>query len=107
MRALLERERPLVGYLMELGGISLDLDAMQVEPMDDGGMGSLAIAPLKRLFGSCAAECHFYDQDGVLVLATLNLDSFGLPFEIDVWKVDFSQTLRWPSRDELVAGQPN
>lgn len=52
MRELLQRERPLVGYLFELAGLSVDLDALRVEPMQDGDMGSLAIAPLGRSYGS-------------------------------------------------------
>ena len=107
MRALLERERPLVGYLFELAGLPVELDALRVEPMADGGMGSLAIAPLGRQYGSSPSECHFYDQDGVVVSAELNLDPAGRPFEIDVWKVDSSPTERWPERTELIAGPPN
>lgn len=106
MRSLLERERPLVGCLFELAGLSVDLDALRVEPMEDGGMGSVAIAPLGRSHGSSPAECHFYDSDGVVVLATLNLDADGMPFEIDVWKASFDPIQRWPGRSELRAGPP-
>ncbi|MFC3685646.1 DUF6984 family protein [Hydrogenophaga luteola] len=107
MRELLERERPLVGYLFELAGLSVDLDALRVEPMQDGGMGSLAIAPLGRSYGSSPSECHFYDSDGVVISAVLNLDKVDSPFEIDILKVDFSPTIRWPERADLGAGPPN
>jgi hypothetical protein len=107
MRALLDRERPLVGYLLELAGLPVDLDTLRVAPMKDGGMGSLAIAPLGRSFGSAVAECHFQDSGAALVSAVLNVDGAGDPLEIDVWRVDFEPLVSWPSRTELRAGPPN
>jgi len=68
--------------------------------MNDGGMGSLKIMSSPTIdprFGSRASECWFNDSDGVLVTAVLNLDQEGRPFEIDVWKVDFSPLKRWPA----------
>jgi hypothetical protein len=108
MRTLREIERPLVAYLFELASIPIDLDSLRVEPMADGGMGSLAIAPFSgRKFGSSAVECHFYDSDGVVVSAELNLDQSGVPFEVDVWKVDSTQLHTWPARQQIQAGAPN
>ena len=107
MRALLDRERPLVSYLFELAGLAVDLGRLRVVPMQDGGMGSLAIAPLGRGYGSSPAACHFRDADGVVVSAELNLDKTGAAFEVDIWKVDFNPTLRWPGRAELHAGLPD
>ena len=108
MRALREFEIPLVAYLFELASISVDLASLRVEPMADGGMGSLAIAPFgNRKYGSSPAECHFYDSDGIVVSAELNLDQGGTPFEIDVWKVDSSPTVTWPARQQIHAGPPN
>ena len=109
MRHLLEHERPVVEYLFELAGMPVDLDALIVRPMSDGGMGSLAIAPFdsSRKLGSSLAACHFYDLDGIPVSVELNLDQDGRPFEIDVWRVDFEPTVGWPLRAELLAGPPN
>lgn len=109
MRQLLEHEVPLVEFLFELAAIPFGRDLLLVQPMPDGGMGSLAIAPVdsSRRFGSQAAECHFHDEDGVLVSVALNLDESGRPFEIDVWRVDFSRTVAWPSRAAITAGPPN
>ena len=68
----------------------------------------MAIAPFDgRKYGWSSAECHFYDSDGVVVSAELNLDELGVPFEIDVWKVDSSPTVAWPDQDQLHAGPPN
>jgi hypothetical protein len=108
MTPLFEHERPVVAYLFELAGIPVVLDSLQVKPMRDGGMGSLRIAPFDsaRKFGSVASECHFYDLDGMLILATLILDQHGVPFEIDMWRVDFSYTMRWPLPSELFSGLP-
>jgi len=108
MRQLLDHERPLVAYLFELASIAVDLDSLQVAPMADGGMGSLAIAPFGgRRYGSSPSECHFYDSDGVVVSAELNLDESGAPFEVDVLKVDSSPTVVWPVREQIHAGPPN
>ena len=79
-----------------------------VEPMSDGGMGSLAFAPVTktRRFGRMAAECRFHDRDGVPVTAALNLDQDSAPLELDVFKVDFSVLLRWPTADMLRTRAP-
>ena len=62
-------------------------------------MGSLRLvvggqARESQVFGRRAAEYEFLDTDGVPVIASLNLDQDGIPFELDVWKVDFSPTER-------------
>jgi len=105
MRALLEHELPLITFLFELAALSLP-KSLVVQPMADGAMGSLAFAPLGtgRRFGSSPAECHFHDSDGVIVSASLYLDEQGAPYEVDVWKVDFSPLLKWPARADLIAG---
>ena len=107
MRSLLENEMPLVTYLLELANLSVELETIRVVPMEDGGMGSLSIAPVGRSFGSAAAECHFRDTDGTLVSAALNLDLSGEPLEVDVWRVDFGPLAAWPRRADLRAGPPN
>lgn len=75
--------------------------------MEDDGMGSLAIAPLGRSFGSAIAECHFLDSGAALVSAVLNADGAGDPLEIDLWRVDFEPLVSWPGRAELRAGPLN
>ena len=103
MRTLLEHERPLLAYLFARAALPMRED-MFVKPMDDGGMGSLAIAPFeKREVGSAAAECQFDDADGIPVLATLFLDRHGSPLEVDVWKTDYSPLQRWPTKPDLGA----
>jgi hypothetical protein len=95
-------ERPLLETLFELAGLSLSTSSVLVESMEDGGMGSLAFAPLGRRFGGSVSECQFTDADGILVHAALNLGDEGKPLELDVWKVNFEPLLRWPVQEELV-----
>lgn len=71
------------------------LEFLEVEPMDDGGMGSLYFPhPEKpraeRRFGKCIAQTEFTDDDDVVVSAALNVDQDGDLFELDLWKTDFS-----------------
>jgi hypothetical protein len=105
IRLLFDHEVPLVQRLAALGRVPFHREQLPVAPMNDGGMGSLLLFPDRsgRRFGARIAEVNFYDSDGVLVSATLNVDQKGEPFEVDVWKVDFSVLNRWPSRDELEA----
>ena len=75
-------------------------DQVQVTPMDDGGMGSLRFLPSSpgQTFGDEIAEVVFQDADGVVVSATLNLDEAGVPFELDIWKVDGNSLIRIPDQ---------
>jgi hypothetical protein len=90
LRTILARERPLIDALFECAGLPAPSAGFLVEEMNDGEMGSLAFAPLGRKLGGSVSECQFWDSDGILVFAALNLDSDGQPLELDIWKVDFS-----------------
>jgi hypothetical protein len=79
------------------------LNALQVQEMDDGGMGSLELVvqgptPVRGQSGSvtCKAAVQFTDEDGVEVVASLNTGEGGVPFELDIWKTDFSPLIRIP-----------
>ena len=90
--------------------ISQFFSATQCSDMDDGGMGSIQFVSLNnefcsdnRKFGCAIASCHFTDEDGVWVSVALYADVSGNPFELDVWKVDFSPLVRMPNDEgELV-----
>jgi hypothetical protein len=76
-------------------------------PMEDGNMGSLSsfptlIIPNNRKMGKQVSELLFEDKDGVTVIASLNLDTEGLLFELDIWKTDFSPLLEFPNIDNMV-----
>jgi hypothetical protein len=90
-------------------GLPFDPNTLAVEPMSDGGMGSLAVGPAyeSRRMGRQVAECHFIDKDQVFVSATLKVDQEGMPYEVDLWKVNFAPTLEWPASAEIRSGPPN
>ena len=99
-------------------GLSQDsLLGLWVAEMADGGMGSLRLYPegtalAEGAFGRRASECQFADEDGVCVIASLNLDQEGHLFELDVWRTDFRKRIRIPEnlgeppREGLASGEP-
>lgn len=103
MRKIYPLEMPLVSYLFAVAGIGDDLRELLVEPMADGGMGSLAIDRVHTAlrFGCCVAQCEFVDADGVKVEAALNCDTGGRPMEVDVWKVNFAPITQWPKDADI------
>ncbi|WP_207515252.1 DUF6984 family protein [Longitalea luteola] len=73
-------------------------------PMKDGGMGSLLLFPNRmrnseRMMGRQVSEIQFTDQDGVQVIASLNVDESDELFELDMWKTDFSKLIKFPDID--------
>ena len=78
------------------------VDSYRVVDMDDGGMGSVRFvipgSHGQRRFGKRIAHAEYRDEDGVPILVAINLDDDGELFEIDVWKVDYSSTKKYPSR---------
>lgn len=105
MRALRQRERPLVTAIFEAAGLKVP-DDLRVRDMSDGGMGSLLFQPGSSITTFGVAELFFLDEDGVLVSASLNATSEGKPVELDLWKVDFSPLRRWPSKDQILSFPP-
>ena len=102
-----EPSEPERGLLATVARLATDVDpawieGVKVRPMNDGGMGSLELAPpvasgSQRRFGRKVAEYQFTDADGVEVLVSLNVDTDGRPLELDVWKTDFSPVVRIPT----------
>jgi len=103
MRRLLDHELPLTQHLLDAGARLERAEQLLVEPLADGGMGSLRIggAATDRELGRKVAEVHFADADGTAVIAALNVDVDDQLLEIDIWKVDFSALQRWPSQHEV------
>ncbi|MEC3882013.1 DUF6984 family protein [Parapedobacter sp. 10938] len=50
-----------------------------------------------RKLGEQVSDFQFTDVDGVEVIASLNVDTEGQLFEVDVWKTNFEKLLRFPS----------
>ena len=72
--------------------------------MKDGGMGSLRISDgsdQARRMGREALTASYIDDDQVPVSISVNLDEAGNLFELDMWKVDFSPLLRYPTPDRV------
>ncbi|WP_052692059.1 DUF6984 family protein [Teredinibacter purpureus] len=94
MRATTAKEKKIICSIFEKSGLIEPLSEMLVEPMQDGGMGSLKLGSNheSRSFGKCAAEIESEDSDGVPVIFSLYLDKSGAPYELDVFKADFSTT---------------
>ena len=104
MRSIQPFEKPLILFLLRRADIFIELDKIEVIPMNDGGMGSLKFCTShgkNRRFGKVASECKFWNVDDKEVSAALNLDQDGKLFELDVFKSDFSPLLRWPTQEEL------
>src|SRR5690242_18653640 len=76
-------------------------EGLLVRSMEDGGMGSLSLFPKGeiiegRVLGERVSEFQFTDQDGIEVIASLNIDNNGNLFELDIWKTNFRKLIRLP-----------
>ena len=98
-------ELRLLRFLLGNAGSSESLEELlgnlKVSDMDDGGMGSLRLfaadsSSTEREFGKCSSACQFADKDGVDVIASLNVDSNGDLYELDIWKTNFGKLIRIP-----------
>jgi uncharacterized lipoprotein YehR (DUF1307 family) len=75
-------------------------DKLMVQPMSDGGMGSLTLFPNgldegKKRLAKQISEYEFLDIDGVQVSTALYIDKqCGELYELDIWKVDFNQLIK-------------
>jgi len=94
MRKLNLTEIEIITKLLDIAKLQIDITQLLVNPVDDGGMGSLSIGENydNRQLGEQVAEYMFKDLDGTPVSAALNVDESGELYELDIWKVDFSLT---------------
>lgn len=98
------QEERLLELLVKKSSIAIPenwKDGLLVRPMDDGEMGSLYLFPQGnviegRVLGEQISDFQFTDLDGVEVIASLNVDSNGNLFELDIWKIDFGKLLEFP-----------
>lgn len=100
-RPLSAREKGLTLCLVrKINGLVLPdgwLDKVLVSPMEDGKMGSLRFITLpSSKFSMQGSELVFVDSDGVEVIASLNIDNNGMPFELDIWKTNFNPLIEIP-----------
>jgi len=76
------------------------LEKLIVEEMEDGGMGSLRVVVEgedKRLFSRELAKVDLFDLDQVPVFISVDLDTDGNFFELDVFKGDFNPLKKFPT----------
>jgi hypothetical protein len=110
-RKLRPEEEKLIELLVNAAALQISSDwkrTILVEPMNDGGMGSLSLHPkgekeANRRFGSNPSNAEFLDKDGISVLAGLFLDENGNLFELDMFKGDGSPLIEIPEVSRIKA----
>ena len=104
LRILTSQEERLLEVLVKKSSLVIPKDwknGLLVCPMDDGAMGSLYLFPQGkivegRILGEQVSDFQFTDIDGIEVIASLNVDSDGNLFELDIWKTDFGKLISYP-----------
>jgi hypothetical protein len=113
-RKLTAQEEGLLTILIKQSSVIFSADwkeGLLARSVNDDGMGSLCLFPKgetkedDRSFGESVSEYQFTDQDGIEVIASLNLDGSGNLFELDIWKTDFSKVIRLPEYKSLRKGE--
>ena len=108
-RPLSEFESLLVSRLIELARdsrIAFSPNEFSVRLYSDNAPGSFLLVKrgeemVNQEFGRELVRGEFTDIDGVSVSVALNLDSNDVPFEVDIWKVDDTAVLQWPSLNQI------
>lgn len=98
------QEKLFIELLVHKSSLEMPKDwenGLLVCPMNDGEMGGLYLFPEGkkvegRKFGKQISEFQFTDADGVEVIASLNVDSDGNLFELEIWKTNFGKLIRFP-----------
>lgn len=87
---------------------AIDVEALRVTDMNDGGMGSLSFETIKPdlMYGRTLSEGWFKDEDGFPVLVAINLDMEDEIFELDSWKVNFPPRRRLPVWETDIVSDP-
>jgi hypothetical protein len=100
-RPITSLEKDLIQHLIEL--IPDNPKQYQipsfVQPLDDGSMGSLQLND--DSYGRDLIQVQYQDSDGQKVFITLVEGQTGVLFELDMWKVDFSPLLVYPTIDKV------
>jgi hypothetical protein len=108
LRKLTIKEENLISFLIQKENLNISSDWKKnilAFSMNDGNMGSLKLCPegiydeKREYIQRFVSEYEFKDEDGVDVVASLFLDKEGKLYELDIWKVDFSELLSLPDLD--------
>ncbi|MDD7888279.1 hypothetical protein [Flavivirga sp. 57AJ16] len=97
----IEEYQLLENMLKELKEYDFNLNELKVVDMLDGGMGSLYIVNAlktreERKMNKAIIEKQFYDVDDVPISVSINIDTDGNLFELDIWRVDFNPIINFP-----------
>lgn len=96
-------EIKIIQYFVKTGSLqlpSLWYETAMIQPLNDGGMGSFLIfkdtsaIQYKRKFGKQIGEYQFVDEDGIVVIVSLNVDQADNLFEVDIWKTNYNPVIR-------------
>lgn len=98
----LEEYKLLKCMLKELKTHQFEIENLKVVEMLDGGMGSLYIVDScknreERKMSKSIIERQFYDVDQTPISVSVNIDTEGNLFELDIWRVDFNPIIKFPS----------
>ena len=105
LRKLTLKEENLIDFLILKENLNINSNWRKdilAFSMNDGKMGSLKLCPEgiydDKIEHVCSfiSEYEFKDSDGVDAVASLFLDANGNLYELDIWKVDFSELLSLP-----------
>ena len=103
MRKLRKEEIKLINLLLNKSDYdgNYDLDNINVIDMEDGKMGSITFLRedenIERFMKKTISEMTFKDEDGTPIIVSLNIDLEENLYELDIWKVDFTEVKKYPS----------
>lgn len=103
IRTPTQEELNIIGFLMVKANYNMAnwADGLMVRDIP-GGMGSIEllynnIDNYSRKFGKQISEICFKDIDDIDVIVSLYVDENNLLYELDVWKVNFSNLIQFPN----------
>ncbi|WP_157366845.1 DUF6984 family protein [Algoriphagus vanfongensis] len=101
MRKISNSEKRFLMVLLKLSGLKVEIPEMVIQ-LKDGKMGSTSFDLTQNQSRSERIVAgNFIDDDGILVDFELTMDLHGNLFELDFWKVDFSQLVSFPEENEI------
>jgi hypothetical protein len=100
-RPIRAEEQAVIEYMLRLisDGSNYKIPSM-IEPLDDGGMGSIQLTRNGKHSGDLI-QLQYLDSDKQVVLITLTKKEFNELYDMDIWKVDFKPLIKFPKPEEL------
>ena len=106
MRKLKEKEEKLIKFLLKEINYDFEVDSLNAIDMTNG-MGSITLlnksSKKDRVMSKVISEMTFIDEDNIPISVSLNIDTHGNLYELDIWKVDFTRFIRYPSEDSAMS----